>query len=111
MQRFQEDSITVRMSVRGPQHRRVVGGIIRKLRRAGISCVVVEGAGGSASLGATWRAGVVDCGAGGREACAAADPEVELRDRPIATNGRNAGLGRVTPTAQLKLDADNRGVD
>lgn len=89
--RFQEDSITVRMSVRGPHHRRVVGGIIRKLRRAGISCVVVEGAGGSTSLGATGR--VVDCGAGGREACAA-DPEVELRDRPIATNGRNAGWGR-----------------
>ena len=81
------------MSVRGPHHRRVVGGIIRKLRRAGISCVVVERAGGSTSLGATGRAGVVDCGAGGREA-RAADPEFELRDRPIATNGRSAGLGR-----------------
>ena len=51
--RFQEDSITVRMSVRGPQHRRVVDGIIRKLRRAGISCVVVEGAGGSQRQQAT----------------------------------------------------------
>lgn len=45
--KFPETSVTLRLNMHGPQQRRVVDGMIGKLRRAGVACEIIEKQDGS----------------------------------------------------------------